>query len=166
MSLSGSPAPPPSDSSVDARIRSLRRLAWWMDSAVRIPGTGIRIGIDPVIGVIPGLGDVIGLVVGSLILAEAGHRGAPPAILARMLWNLGRDAVVGTIPVVGDIHDVVFRANQRNMVLLEAYCRDPRGAGAASARWMAVVALGLTLVTAASVVLAWMVLRALMTLIT
>lgn len=150
---------------VDSRIRFLRSLAWWMDAAVGIPGTRFRIGMDALIGLIPGIGDVTGLVVGSLILAEAVHRGAPPAVLTRMLWNLGRDAVVGTIPVLGDIHDVVFRANQRNMALLEEHCRDPRGTRAASARSMAVVALGLVGVTAASIVLTWLVLRALVTLL-
>ena len=149
----------------DSRIRFLRSLAWWMDSAVGIPGTRFRIGMDAVIGLIPGIGDVTGLVVGSMVLAEAVHRGAPPSVLVRMLWNLGRDAVVGTIPVVGDIHDVVFRANQRNMALLEEHCRDPRGTGAASARWMAAVGLGLVGLTATSIVLTWVVLRALVSLI-
>lgn len=165
MSLSR-PATPPlpaSEPSADARIRFLRRLAWWMDGAVGIPGTRFRIGIDAVIGVIPGLGDVAGLVIGSLILAEALHRGAPSAVLGRMLWNLARDAVVGTIPVVGDIHDMVFRANQRNMVLLEAHCRHPEGTRAASVRWMAAVVLGLAGATAASIVLAWAILRTLLT---
>lgn len=166
-----SPSPPPTTSltpaspPVDVRVRFLRSLAWWMDSAIVIPGTRIRFGLDSLIGLIPGMGDVAGLVIGSLILAEAVHRGAPHSILVRMLWNLGRDSVVGTIPVVGDIHDVVFRANQRNMELLEAHCRDPRGTRGTGMRWLVAMGLGLVAVTAATIALAWLVLRTLVTLL-
>lgn len=108
-----------------ARARALTRL---LDSAARIPGTGIRFGLDPVLGLIPGLGDVAGAVLSGYMVLLAGRAGASRTTIVRMLANVAIDAVGGTVPLLGDAFDVAFKANTRNLALLERTL----GAGAPS----------------------------------
>jgi Domain of unknown function (DUF4112) len=96
----------------------LRRLVQVMDSAFHIPGTNIRIGLDPILGLIPGLGDVLTALPAVLLVAFAVNR-VPIVIVARMLLNVGLDSLLGTVPLVGDIFDVAFRTNERNLALLD-----------------------------------------------
>jgi hypothetical protein len=96
----------------------IRRLAWWLDDAFRIPGTQQRVGFDALIGLIPGVGDTIGAVFSTYIIIEAARRGASVWTVARMLGNVGVETVFGAIPLLGDLFDVVFKANQRNLALL------------------------------------------------
>jgi len=104
------------------RVRSLARL--W-DEAITIPGLGIKIGLDAIIGLLPGAGDLVGLVVSLYPVAVAVALRAGPVILARMGWNVLVDAVVGSIPILGDLFDVAWRANSKNRDLLERWARDP-----------------------------------------
>lgn len=103
----------------------LRRLARLLDAAVRIPGTDIRIGLDPLLGLLPGVGDSLSSLLSGWLVVRAAGLGASPATLARMVGNLLVDAAVGTIPVLGDLFDVGWRANERNLVLLEGQLADP-----------------------------------------
>lgn len=103
------------------RMERLEALASLMDSAVVIPGTNIRFGADAVIGLIPGIGDLVTAGIASLIILEARRMGAPTHVIARMIGNVALDGMVGTIPVVGDLFDVAFRANLRNMRLLRKH---------------------------------------------
>ena len=98
--------------------RRSERLATLLDSAVGIPGTRWRIGLDALIGLIPGIGDVVGLVFGAWFLVEGARAGAPPALLLRMAGNIALDALAGVIPVVGDVVDIAFKSNRRNARLL------------------------------------------------
>ncbi|WP_426131730.1 DUF4112 domain-containing protein [Pararhizobium sp. PWRC1-1] len=103
------------------RIRRLRRihaLARVMDTAIRIPGTGIRFGADSVLGLIPGVGDAGSALVGLFIVNEARRLGVPKHMLVRMLGNLGADAVTGSVPLLGDLFDVYFKSNRRNLQIL------------------------------------------------
>ena len=105
----------------DDRARSLARLdrlAHLMDSALRIPGTGIRFGADSALGLIPGAGDMIALGISAFALMEAWRLGAPPRLIARMIGNVAIDTGFGAIPVVGDIFDLLFKSNTRNLKLL------------------------------------------------
>lgn len=105
----------------EERLRRLRRLgvvARLMDTAIRIPGTGIRFGMDSIVGLVPGIGDGAGLMIGLYIVYEAQRLGVPAHKLARMIANLGLDAVVGAVPVAGDVFDVFFKANRRNFELV------------------------------------------------
>ena len=120
-------ADPAAGGSANARVAGLRRLSRGLDSAVTIPRTGIRVGVDPVLGVIPGIGDVVPTAASAYIVAEAAALGVPRATLLRMCVNLLVDAVVGSIPLVGDAFDIVWRANDRNVRLLEARLVDPGG---------------------------------------
>jgi hypothetical protein len=115
------------------RDHPLRRLAWWLDEALPIPGTSQRVGFDALIGLIPGVGDTIGALLSTYIIVEAARRGASVWMVARMLGNVGIETVIGAIPLLGDLFDVVFKANQRNLAILGdtlergAPPRDPQG---------------------------------------
>jgi hypothetical protein len=91
-----------------------------LDTAFEIPGTHQRFGIDAVIGLVPGLGDIATTLLSSYIIWEARNLGVSPFALGRMLTNLAIHATVGTIPVVGDVFDAFFRVNQRNMRIVRS----------------------------------------------
>src|SRR5688572_10740846 len=86
----------------------LDRLAWWLDSAIAVPGTRVRVGLDALIGLIPGIGDVTGMLMSSYIIAVAARRGAPPSTLARMAINVALEAFVGAVPILGDVFDALW----------------------------------------------------------
>ena len=104
----------------------LNRLAWLMDNSFRIPGTQMRFGLDGLIGLIPGLGDAVGAIISSHILTQAAQMGAPKSLLLKMAFNIALDAVLGIIPVVGDVSDFIWKANQRNVQLLNDYVEEPQ----------------------------------------
>ncbi len=106
------------------RLRRLRRLAWALDESIPLPG-GYRIGIDPILGLLPGLGDTLGALLAAAIVNEARRTGAPTSVLLRMIGNVLVDAVVGSIPVAGDIFDAGFKSNLRNYELLSRLEADP-----------------------------------------
>ena len=113
----------------DAAVRRLQAIANLLDSAFVIPGTKQRVGIDAILGLIPGLGDVATTVLSSYIVWEARNLGVSKFALARMLANLGIHATVGSIPLIGDVFDAFFRVNQRNMRILTAQLgKLPEGA--------------------------------------
>jgi hypothetical protein len=110
--------------------RNLERLAWLMDRAFHIPGTRIRVGLDALVGLLPVGGDVLtGLVQAAIVLIALRHYKVPKIVAARMAANVLIDVAVGAIPVLGDLFDIGFKANTRNVQLLEAY-RHPDGAAA------------------------------------
>ncbi len=97
--------------------------------------------LDPIIGLfVPGLGDLITAAVGAFLIVVAGRHGVPAIVMARMLLNLGIDVAIGVIPLVGDLADVGYRANKKNLVLLED--RTARGGKATWRDWAAVVGAG------------------------
>ena len=97
-----------------------------LDDFIRIPGTSIRFGLDGIIGVVPGIGDVIGGVASCIIILAAWIRGVPYVTVARMVANVGIEVVVGSIPIVGDMFDIAWRANRRNYALLTGSLYEPR----------------------------------------
>ena len=109
------------------RIARIDALATLLDTAIVIPGTQIRFGLDALIGLVPGIGDAITTVMSLFIVNEARALGAPPLLIARMLANVAFDGVVGAVPLVGDAFDVAFRANRRNMALLRAHLDKVEG---------------------------------------
>ena len=115
----------------DAR-RQVRDLAWLLDSQFRIPGTSRRFGVDGILGLVPGVGDAAGLALSAGVIMKAIGLGARGATVARMVTNVAIDAVVGTIPVLGVIFDFVFKANNRNVALLERHLSDPAATRAES----------------------------------
>ena len=125
-----------------ARARGLARL---LDDLIRVPGTNIGIGLDPIIGLIPGVGDIVGGVMSSYILLVAAQEGAPTSVLIRMLGNIALDSLVGVVPVLGDLLDVGMKSNRRNVDLLERYLGAPRQTKAASRGVVALILLALML---------------------
>ena len=123
----------------DARLAHLRRLAHWLDDGIRIPGTRLRFGLDPLIGLVPGLGDAAGAALAGWIVIEAAWSGASAATLARMAVNVAVDALVGSIPVAGDVFDFGWKANMRNVALLERHLADPARAARADLIHIALV---------------------------
>jgi uncharacterized protein DUF4112 len=113
------------DGTEGPQLARLRRLAWWLDAGIPIPGTDFRFGLDPIIGLIPGLGDGVGAVLSGGILLEAAHRGASRATLLRMALNIAIDSLVGAVPVLGDVFDFVWKSNLKNVALLERALQDP-----------------------------------------
>jgi hypothetical protein len=150
----------PAETADSARLGHLRELSRLFDSSIPVPGTDYRIGLDPILGLLPVVGDVPGATVSAYIVAEAAGMGVPRATLARMLFNLVVDAVVGSVPVAGDLFDAVWKANQRNVALLEARVDDPT-AGRADRRFLLVVTVGLLVLllavgTASVLALLWL----------
>ena len=102
-----------------ASLERIRWLAQLLDARFGVPGTRIRFGLDSIAGLVPGAGDLATGAVSLYIVWQARSMGAPVMLLARMLANIGLDTVGGTIPLVGDLFDVAFKANLRNVALLE-----------------------------------------------
>ena len=109
--------PEPTSARADALARA-RRIAWLFDETVRLPG-GFRIGLDGLLGLIPVVGDLIGLAASLGIVDIARRQGVPAGVQARMIANIGIDAAIGAIPVAGDLFDFAWKANARNVALLE-----------------------------------------------
>jgi hypothetical protein len=122
-----------------------------LDSAIRIPGTSFRIGLDPILGLIPGLGDALGTALSGYIVVEATRFGASLSVLLRMLSNVGFEAVIGLIPGVGDVFDALWKSNARNLRLLEQHLEHPKTAHAQSRRYLILVLAGLVLLIGLSI---------------
>ena len=101
------------------RDENLDMLSKVLDTWFRVPGTNIRFGLDGIIGLIPGIGDVLGGLASCIIVLAAYVRGAPPITILRMVVNVAVEVLVGTVPVLGDLFDIAWRANRRNYHLLE-----------------------------------------------
>lgn len=145
------------------RIRkSLQQFAWLLDSSIPIPGTRLTVGVDAIVGLFPVIGDLIGVALSSYILSQAARLGAPRSVLTRMAFNIGVEGVVGIIPFAGDVFDAAFKANQRNVRLLDQWIEQPRktartsrllGAGIVAA----VVAFLVALVAAGVLLARWLI---------
>jgi hypothetical protein len=112
----------PMRSEADRQLeRELELLALWMDGVFRIPGVGIRFGLDSLIGLLPGVGDALTSIVSLYILSAASRFGIPRVTLARMALNIAIDWMVGSVPLLGDLFDVYWKSNQRNVSLLRRH---------------------------------------------
>ena len=105
----------------ESRIKRVQVLAKLLDNSITIPGTGWKIGFDPIIGLIPGIGDLIGAVLSGYIILEAARSEVPAFTLARMLVNVGIDTLLGAVPAVGDVFDAAWKSNVMNAALLERH---------------------------------------------
>jgi hypothetical protein len=148
-----------------AELERLRNLSRFLDSALPVPGTRYRFGLDAVIGLVPFIGDAVGALFSISIIFQAGRLGASKATLARMIANVGLDTLIGEIPLLGDLFDVGFKSNTKNLALLEHHFHQPAAAKAQSRRVMALLTVGLLAllvgVVALGIVLAQYVLRSL-----
>ena len=101
------------------KVNRIRRLSHLLDNAIPIPGTGYSIGIDPILGLVPGGGDTVAGALSAYIVIEAARMGLPPKVLWEMTGNILLDSILGIVPVLGDLFDVAWKANVRNIALLE-----------------------------------------------
>lgn len=124
-----------------AHVARAQRLATLLDTAFRIPGTRIRFGLDPVLGLFPGVGDALAALVGGYIVWTAARAGAPRLVLGRMLMNVAVDAVVGAVPALGTLFDVAFKAHRRNAILLADWAGSPAAVEARQRRLLVALAI-------------------------
>ena len=109
---------PPID---DPRLTRVRTLARVLDTAIRIPGTNFRFGLDPIIGLVPGLGDAASAILSGYVILTGIQLGAPRSVVARMIANVALDTLAGSVPILGDLFDASWKSNQRNVALLERH---------------------------------------------
>ncbi|RXS93687.1 DUF4112 domain-containing protein [Silvibacterium dinghuense] len=139
---------------------NLDLLAHVLDDWFRIPGTSIRFGIDGIIGLVPGLGDILAGLASCVIVVAAWFRGVPYVTLTRMVVNLAIDVLIGSIPLLGDAFDIAWKANRRNYALLSRHLAEPH-----RHTWKDAVFLGMILLVLAAIfalpglVLWWIVAR-------
>ena len=130
---------------------ALQRLANLLDQAIPLPG-GFRIGLDGIIGLVPGVGDLVGSALSSFIVLQASRLGASRAVLFHMAGNIALETVLGVVPVVGDLFDFAWKANLRNVQLLERHLAQPRQTHVRSTALVAVIIAALLVVAAGAVV--------------
>jgi len=149
----------------DDDLRRARALARALDTAIGIPGTRLRIGLDPILGLIPGGGDAVGALLSGYIVLIATRRGVPAPVIWRMLGNIGVDTLFGSVPILGDLFDVAYKSNIKNVELLERHAAQPAAVERNSRRLgyavIALLALFLALVVVGGVLVARLVWRAL-----
>ena len=116
-----------------------RFLAQVLDRSIRVPGTDIRIGLDPIVGLIPGFGDAVASLAGSMIMFLAAQLHVPKIVLVRMSVNIAINGAIGSIPLLGDLFSVWFQSNVKNLDLLERHVEDERTSTVAD--WVFVLGL-------------------------
>jgi hypothetical protein len=131
------------------RLVALRRLAELLDSAFLIPGTSYRVGLDPIIGLVPWIGDLVSPAFTVALLWQARDVRVPKVVLLRMIFNAAIDAIVGAIPLAGDLFDFGWKSNQRNLALLERHAYEEHRAGFGD--WIVVLAMMVIVIMLAAV---------------
>ncbi|MEG4348562.1 DUF4112 domain-containing protein [Microcoleus sp. LAD1_D3] len=129
-----------------ASLRRLRRISHLLDNAIPIPGTKYRIGLDPILGLIPGGGDLITSIFAGYVVFKSAQMGVPQETLVKMATNIVFDTVAGTVPVAGDLLDVAWKANVKNIELLDAHLGSPEQGKKADWLFVAALLLGLILI--------------------
>ena len=139
-------------------LKRLRQLSHLLDNAIPIPGTGVRFGLDPILGLLPGGGDMASGLMSIYIVFEGARMGLPAATIGRMGFNIVLDLLTGTLPVLGDLFDVAWKANSRNVTLLERHLAEPTPSRA-SDRIFAAVVIGalLALVIGMAALSVWLI---------
>jgi hypothetical protein len=132
-----------------------RKMSWLLDECVRIPGTQVRFGLDPLLGLIPYGGETVATLFGTMILGEAGRKGLPVGTLARMGGNMILNAAVGAIPILGDVFSFWFKSNTRNYRLLNTYLESPHGAEEPGGWWPVILIFAVIGTVFALNILAW-----------
>jgi hypothetical protein len=131
------------------RLQALRRLSLLLDSAFPVPGTTYRVGLDPIFGLVPGLGDLVSPLFTIALLWQAQELGVPRVVQLRMIFNVAIDAFLGAVPLVGDLFDFAWKANDLNMGLLEGHAQEERPPSPGD--WLFVLLMTLLVVAVAAV---------------
>jgi len=146
-----------------ASLEQVRRLARGLDTSIQLPG-GFRVGWDAVLGLVPVVGDWAGALLSSYIVLQAVRLGASREVLLRMVGNVAVEALVGAVPFLGDVFDAAWKANTRNVRLLEAHLASPTATRRASRAWVLGIVVLLVALVALTVTLAVLGVRALVNL--
>ena len=131
------------------RLEALRQVARLLDSAFVVPGTRFRVGLDPLFGLVPGLGDLASPLFALVVLWQSRDFGVPRVVQLRMIFNVAIDALAGLLPVAGDAFDFAWKANDRNIALLERHAYEERRPSAGD--WLFVTGLIALLVVIAAI---------------
>ena len=124
----------------DRALSEVAALAWLLDNSIPVPGTGgRRFGVDALIGLVPGIGDLVSGAIGLVVVWRGSRMGLPRIVVARMLANTVLDLAIGAIPVIGDAFDLWFKASTRNLGLMQRYLEEPDRS--TSGEWASVLAL-------------------------
>ncbi len=122
-------------------LRWIEHASYILDNSIRVPGTNFRFGLDPIIGLVPVVGELVTFGMSALLVWTLRRHGASGKLILRMVWNIVLDAIVGSIPLVGNLIDFGFKANQRNIQLLREYHFEGKHRGNAIGIWIAIVLL-------------------------
>jgi hypothetical protein len=144
--------PRPLTPEVEQRLDALRSLKGWLDEAFRVPGTSLRFGWDPIVGLVPWVGDLLTALMSGAIVLQAHHMRLPRVVQLRMLGNVAVDLIAGAIPLVGDAADFFWKSNKKNFALLEQHAYEVRPPSAAD--WLFVSAILVAILVVALVPLA------------
>ena len=137
----------------------LALVAWLLDSSIPLPGTRLTIGLDALVGLLPFAGDLLGVLASSYILAEAQRLGVSRAVMARMAFNVAIEGIVGVVPFAGDAFDAVWKANQRNVRLINDWLDRPHRAERGSRMFVLLLIFGIALLAAGCLSLTWLSVR-------
>ncbi len=131
-------------------LERLNRVAWLLDNSIRVPGIDYRIGIDPLIGFVPGIGDAVGALLSLYIIAEAARAHLPLTLISRMVFNVAVETIVGVIPLAGDLFDLTWKANMKNARIVRDYAASPSAALARNRRmvWSVLAVLAFFMIAA------------------
>jgi len=132
----------------EQRLDVLRRVSRLLDSAVPLPGTTFRFGLDPILGLIPGFGDLVSPLVALAIVWQARDLGVPRVVQLRMIFNVAIDALIGMVPLAGDLFDFAWKSNNRNMALLERHAYEEHTPSAGDWMFVALASALLLLIAA------------------
>jgi hypothetical protein len=149
---------------VNGHLERFRSIATALDSRYRIPGVGVRVGYDAILGLIPGIGDILSGAIASYGLVAGFRLGAPPSVLLRMLGNIALDTIIGAIPLLGDLFDIGWKGNLRNLALLDRWAADPHRVARRSAVMITALAGGVLAVLMGTSYLVFRLLAALLSL--
>ena len=140
----------------EQRLELLRRVARMLDSALPVPGTSFRFGLDPILGLIPGVGDLVSPLFTLGMLFQARDLGVPRVVQLRMIFNVAIDVLTGFVPLIGDLFDFAWKANNRNMALLERHAYEEHKPSATDWAFVAVcVALLVVIAAVPFLLLGW-----------
>ncbi len=149
--------------SEDSRLARVRTLARALDSALPIPGTSFRFGLDPILGLVPGLGDLAGAVLSGYIVLAGIRMGVSRSGVLRMVGNIAIDTLVGSVPIVGDLFDAGWKSNIRNVALIERHMADPGTARTANRFLILGAVVALVILVSAGVAVTMLLVRFLIT---
>ena len=131
-----------------AAMESFEKAARLLDSKFEIPGTGIRFGLDPLLSLMPVLGDLITLIISSMLIYTMHNHGASRKVVVKMMLNAGLDTIIGAVPLVGTVFDVFYRSNERNIKLLKEHYYEGKHQGSGTGLLLLIFVIALLIIAA------------------